>query len=219
MSGTKMKSDWQSTKNGYNFYEVLSAMQKAVRRGDAASAGYWALELYDSGFIVHIWNRLHIIACEDIAEPISREISELERIHDRFNEGTKKGTQRPGRLMVAKAIILLAAAKKSRAADHLICCVYETSWIPAEKLVKEIDAAKSDVAGLKKEIPDYALDGIHTKRVPRGRKKMTRQEFLRTEHEALNPRIDHELDEAVPVITEVEPGQVQLLDSDLNVIV
>jgi hypothetical protein len=210
MSETKMKSDWQRTKHGYNFYEVLSAMQKAIRRGDAASAGYWALELYDSGFVTHVWNRLHIIACEDIAEPVSRELETLERIHERLKE--KKG--RPGRLMVAKAVLMLAAAKKSRAADHMICCVYEDSWIPAEKLVKEIEEARSNVPGLKKEIPDYALDGIHTKRVPKGKRKLTRAEFLRTEHDALSPRVPHELDETVPGVAKAEPKQLPVFDSD-----
>jgi hypothetical protein len=32
----------------YNFSVVSSAMQKAIRRGDAALAGYWALELWSS---------------------------------------------------------------------------------------------------------------------------------------------------------------------------
>jgi replication-associated recombination protein RarA len=39
------------TQRGYNFSEVSSAMQKAIRRSDAALAGYWALELWQSGFL------------------------------------------------------------------------------------------------------------------------------------------------------------------------
>ena len=88
---TKRKDDWQTTKRGYNFYEVLSAFQKAIRRGDGKLAGYWALELYDSGFETHVWNRLRIIACEDIAEPVAREIEALKQSHDFVNKGKKKG--------------------------------------------------------------------------------------------------------------------------------
>ena len=33
------------TKRGYDFGEVSSAMQKAIRRADTRLAGYWALEL------------------------------------------------------------------------------------------------------------------------------------------------------------------------------
>ena len=88
---TERKNDWQITKRGYNFYEVLSAFQKAIRRGDGKLAGYWALELYDSGFETHVWNRLRIIACEDVAEPITKEIEALKQSHDFVNKGKKKG--------------------------------------------------------------------------------------------------------------------------------
>lgn len=37
------------TVRGYDFFEVSSAMQKAIRRADAAVAGYFALELWTSG--------------------------------------------------------------------------------------------------------------------------------------------------------------------------
>lgn len=33
------------TVGGYDFFEVSSAMQKAIRRADAAVAGFFALEL------------------------------------------------------------------------------------------------------------------------------------------------------------------------------
>ena len=49
------------TKRGYDFGEVASAFQKAIRRGDARLAGYWGLELYDSGFREYVWKRLFII--------------------------------------------------------------------------------------------------------------------------------------------------------------
>ena len=45
------------TKRGYDFGEVSSAMQKAIRRADTRLAGYWALELWHSGFGNYVWNR------------------------------------------------------------------------------------------------------------------------------------------------------------------
>jgi len=39
------------TVRGYDFGEVSSAMQKALRRGDAKLAGYWAIELWSSGYV------------------------------------------------------------------------------------------------------------------------------------------------------------------------
>ena len=187
---TERKDDWQITKRGYNFYEVLSAFQKAIRRGDGKLAGYWALELYDSGFESHVWNRMRIIACEDVADPISKEIEALKQSHDFVNKGKGKDEHRPGRLMVAKATLLLAAAKKCRDADHLICLVYEDNTIPAETLLADLEAAKDDA---RKEIPDYALD----KHTVRGRKmgRNNRNEFLKAEFQALKPRVPGIFDE------------------------
>ncbi len=180
-----------TTKRGYDFYEVASAFQKAIRRGDARMAGYWALELYDSGFWGFVWRRLHIIASEDIADPITREVEALQRSHDLVNKGAK-GDRVPGRLMVVKAVLLLAAANKCRDADHLICLVYEDQTIPAEELLADLEAAKDT----KEEIPDYALD-MHTLR---GRKmgRNNRDKFLKAEFEALNPRVPGLLDKHVP---------------------
>ena len=53
------------TIRGYDFSEVSSAMQKAVRRGEAQLAGYWALELWASGFGNYVWKRLLTISAED----------------------------------------------------------------------------------------------------------------------------------------------------------
>jgi replication-associated recombination protein RarA len=200
---TDKNRDWQTTKRGYNFYEVLSAFQKAVRRGDGKLAGYGALELYDSGFESHVWNRLRIIACEDIAEPITREIEALKQSHDFVNKGKKKDEpKKPGRLMVAKATLLLAAAKKCRDADHLICLGYEDNTILAETLLADLEAAKDDA---KKEIPGYALD-MHTLRGG----KMGRndpKEFLKAEFQALKPRVPGIFDEELQSDGQaVEPG-------------
>jgi len=58
-----------TTTRGYRFAEVSSAMQKAVRRGDAKLAGYWALELWASGFGQYVWRRLLTISAEDCQRP------------------------------------------------------------------------------------------------------------------------------------------------------
>jgi len=39
-----------TTKRGYDLYEVASALQKAIRRNETAIAGYFALELLESGY-------------------------------------------------------------------------------------------------------------------------------------------------------------------------
>jgi hypothetical protein len=54
---------------GYEFGEVSSAMQKAIRRADAKLAGYWALELWESGFGQYVWRRLLTVSAEDCQPP------------------------------------------------------------------------------------------------------------------------------------------------------
>ena len=46
------------TVRGYQLSEVVSAMQKAIRRGDARVAGYFAIEMFESGFDQYCWRRL-----------------------------------------------------------------------------------------------------------------------------------------------------------------
>ncbi len=45
------------TIHGYDFFEVSSAMQKAIRRGDARVAGFFALELWHSNYRDYVWKR------------------------------------------------------------------------------------------------------------------------------------------------------------------
>ena len=52
------------TVGGYDFFEVSSAMQKAIRRADAAVAGFFALELWTSGYRDYVWKRLFTISAE-----------------------------------------------------------------------------------------------------------------------------------------------------------
>src|SRR5712692_7372599 len=64
-SSAKKQFPWP-TVGGYDFYEVLSALQKAVRRGDEKKALYWSHELYLSDYAPHLWTRLRVMASEDV---------------------------------------------------------------------------------------------------------------------------------------------------------
>jgi hypothetical protein len=59
------------TKHGYHADEVISALQKTIRRGDSDGATWWAHEANTSGLGAWVWRRLFIIASEDVglAEP------------------------------------------------------------------------------------------------------------------------------------------------------
>ena len=169
----------------YDFFEVSSAMQKAIRRGDARVAGFFALELWHSNFRDYVWKRLFTISAEDCFGIITREIEALWQGHELVNKDKKEPK---GRIFVSKAVILLCQCKKNRDADHLQNFVYDHNWV-------EVDRWLEDVRSSPIAIPPYTYD-VHTRK---GKKQgRTKEEFFREEYEALNPRIPGLFDDLIP---------------------
>lgn len=166
------------TVKGYDFGEVSSAMQKAIRRGDAHLAGYWAHELFASGFGPYVWRRLLTISAEDCWGIITAEVKALHDGYVEINRNVPAKKAR-GRIFISKAVILLSLAKKSRDADHLQNLVYDRGiGVAAEEIEADLQAAGRE------PIPDYAYD-CHTKK-GRGQGK-TKADFFRSEQAALRP--------------------------------
>lgn len=175
-----------TTTRGYDFYEVSSAMQKAIRRGDAKVAGYFALELWASNFRDYVWKRLFTISAEDCYGLITTEIEALWQGHELVN---KSASQPKGRIFVSKAVLLLCEVRKSRDADHLQNFVYDQTLIDVEQWIEDI--RKEPVP-----IPEYTFD-VHTRKgKSRGR---TKADFFRDEFDALNPRQPGLFDDLVPM--------------------
>ena len=130
------------TKNGYQADEVISALQKEIRRGRIEDAAYWAYEMIISELEEKLWSRLATIAVEDVglADPQAGVvIATLRAAYFGFPAG------RTDRFLYGlMAAVYLASAPKDRLADELYHCL------------------KQGLLG-KKEIPDYALDK-HTAR-------------------------------------------------------
>ena len=168
------------TVRGHSLLEVSSAMQKAIRRADAKLAGYWAIELWESGYDQYVWRRLLTISAEDCWGIITQEIQALHYGYNEVNKVAKK-SERKGRIFVAKAVILLTMARKSRDADHLTNLVYDKNAISETELEASIQEARSN----SEEIPDYAFD-CHTSK---GKKLgKTKEQFFQAEFAALEPR-------------------------------
>ena len=177
-----------TTKRGYDFGEMSSAMQKAIRRADTRLAGYWALELWHSGFGNYVWKRLLTVSAEDVWGLIT---SEIKALHDSyvFVNKTVPAKQPKGRIFISKAVILLCAARKSRHADHLQNFVYDAlAGIDADSRVERdrlrgaqpegprqrkgigrpvggratrargVNLAAELLKAGKKKVPDYAFD-------------------------------------------------------------
>ena len=168
----------QKTIKGYSFYEVASALQKEIRRGNSKLAGYWALELFHSGFSNYCWKRLLTISAEDCWGILT---SEIKSLHDSFlviNHNVPKGKQK-GRIFISKAVILLCLSKKNRDPDHLQNFVYDKNAdVSAEELIDSINSAQHE------EIPEYAFD-VHTRKGKMMGK--TKKDFFVDEQQALFP--------------------------------
>jgi len=170
----------QRTIRGYDFFEVSSALQKAIRRNETGIAGYCALELFHSNFKEYIWKRLITISAEDCySSTITTEIFNLYQSFLMVNKTDKENSK--GRVFISKAVIILCRELKSRDADHLSNLVYDREDIDEEKLsefIKKMEALPMI------PLPDYTFD-CHTLKG----KKMgkTKEDFLRDELNGLNP--------------------------------
>jgi len=192
------KNDWQITKRGYNFYVVLSALQKAIRRGDARLACYWAAELYESGFGPALWNRLLIISAEDCwgtvtqhVEALRQEVKALEAVDKHINKGKDGSNKKPlNGLFVLKAAYLLALAQKCRDVDNFYCLVYVPAVIPEKELLADLEAAQGEKIAIPEDALDkHTLEGkMRLKKLGWSNKKITEQ-FTLKETKALKPRV------------------------------
>jgi replication-associated recombination protein RarA len=178
------------TAKGHDFYEAASAMQKAIRRGDAKLAGYFALDIFHGGYWKYVWKRLLTISAEDCAGVITKEIEALYNGYLLVNEGRKKSEKPKGRIFISKAVILLSQAMKSRDADHLQCLIYDRSKISDQEAEELINSVQDE----KQEIPEYAFD-VHTRRGKQMGK--TKKQFFIEEQDALEPKQLGLFDDAV----------------------
>lgn len=165
-------TDQLLTKNGYDVFECMSAVQKYIRRGNEGEAMFFAFEL-ESYNPTWLWKRLMIITTEDVgvADPsIPVLIKTLWDTYDRMKE-MSKGKQ-PESHILGMAVLSLCRAKKSHEAMYLPMTVHwwrkHLNW--------------------KIPVPDFALD-IHTRRgkkLGRGRNHWYSEGFRISNHEVID---------------------------------
>jgi replication-associated recombination protein RarA len=127
--------------------EVISALQKEIRRGHAENAALLAYEMWaTSAELEHyLWKRLLVISVEDVGfgspqTPVL--INSLYNMHQVY--GRAEGDRL---LFAVHAVRVLCACAKDRSTDEMV------NWI-----IHEVEKG-----GLRPEIPEYALD-MHTAR-------------------------------------------------------
>lgn len=136
----------ETTASGLAADEVISSLQKSIRRGEVHNAVLCAHDLSAAGAALDevLWDRLHVIAVEDVGLATPDAIVVVEalcaarqrfavRSHDRL-------------LFAIHAVRLLASSAKDRSNDEL-----------ANIVRGETDD------GVRPDIPDHALD-MHTRR-------------------------------------------------------
>lgn len=143
-----------TTVNGHLLSEVVSALQKCIRRGLVDDALYWAVDMYLTGYDEYCWKRLRIMASEDVGPAEPDLPATIAALYATYTELKKKKDEAhaPQRLQLVHAVILLATARKNRVVDHALIYHFENH------------------ARLKRAVPDFALDK-HTaagKRLGRG---------------------------------------------------
>lgn len=135
-----------TTKKGYNFFEATSAFQKAIRRSDEPVALYFAVEFFNSGYDEYLWKRIKVITSEDIGLADPNLISTVQFLHQSYSElKTGKKDNKPERLFLIHAVLLICRSKKSRLVDLYMV-----------KLWREHDS-------INMKIPDYAYD-MHSRK-------------------------------------------------------
>ena len=121
------KKAWIMSPRGYNYFDLLSALQKDIRRGNEKRAVFWATETESMGSkqTSALWNRLKIIAIEDIGPanqiaPVVIKALEIQYFDLKKTNNKKK----PERLPLVNAVLFLSGSLKSRIVDNLLTVVY-----------------------------------------------------------------------------------------------
>lgn len=127
--------------------EVISALQKEIRRGHTENAALLAYEMLITSpeMEAYLWHRLQVISVEDVGygnlqAPIL--IETLFQMHQRIPR--PRGDRY---LFAIHAVRVLCQSQKERGSDELL------NWIS-----RAVEEQK-----IRPEIPDYALD-MHTRR-------------------------------------------------------
>lgn len=136
-----------TSKRGYAADELISALQKSIRRGDTRLALLIGREMFESSAALEemMWSRLCVISCEDVGDGTYSEpvvVNSLYEMHGRLDRSFGDRW-----LFATHAIRFLAERVKDRTSDE---------W--ANLTLHAINAAEQPF-----EIPGYAID-VHTRR-------------------------------------------------------
>jgi replication-associated recombination protein RarA len=150
-----------NTKNGYDHYELLSALQKCIRRGMEYEAVHFAVELEEFNPTM-LWNRLRVIACEDVgpANPMIPILIDV--LQKNYLAEKSKLSESNYKLFLVNAVVCLCFSQKSRITDDLLNVVYteretEAKFPPIPEFALDKHTARGKALG--KGIDDFFTEG------------------------------------------------------------
>lgn len=129
------------------------------------NATYWCDQLYDAG--AAMWKKVFTVLYEDVGLADLPVWDEVRKIGQDVRDYGLRDGNGGDRNAVRAAILLLCRAKKSRATDNVsVNTRLNPQWRPNSEA--DIRAAEK-AAKIKREVPDYALDGHNAKGKKMGR--------------------------------------------------
>ncbi len=132
------------TETGYNMYDMLSVVQKSVRRGYYELGG-WGCQQLQYGFRSVMWNRMLITSCEDCYGVLTKEIVALR----------EKDVEKRDNTNVANAMALLCRARKSRDACYFAC-----NFVIDSRKPRDIRYTDEMAIAFKKRMKSLREDGV-----------------------------------------------------------
>lgn len=123
-------------------YDMLSYMQKAIRRGKYTDAAFAANEI-ETTYRRVMWNRLLVITSEDCYGVLTKEVLALKKQDDESRNNQN----------VARAIALMCKSLKSRDACYFAC-----NFVLCTRKPQDYSITEEDINRMKEILP-YTADG------------------------------------------------------------
>src|ERR1035437_2458452 len=164
------------TIHGYPLDEVVSALQKSIRRSRVDEALWWATEMNVSGYGGYCWRRLAVIVSEDIG--IADHFAPV-MVHALYAMGLELHKAEPG-----------PAAEKATREWNAETLLHAVWYLARAKKNRELADAYSTITlrmerGERIEVPDYARDN-HT---ARGRSIGRREGYFQSVERLVDPEV------------------------------
>lgn len=148
---------WQArTKHGYALDDVVSALQKTIRRSQIDETLFWTHELNISGYGAYAWRRLFVICSEDIGMADPQAAIHTAALHAMSlvllaNRKTEKDAPKVfPELQLMQAAYYLARAPKNREMADAICTI--ELRMHRDQLIEIPDVARDQHTGAGKRM-------------------------------------------------------------------